>query len=83
MGRADWDADLAFKTVNGSIRVTLPASASTAVDAEVVNGRIESEFAVQGGRVAKRRLTGTIGGGGRNLSLETVNGSIVIAEGGR
>jgi hypothetical protein len=83
MGRADWDADLAFKTVNGSIRVTLPASASTAVDAEVVNGSIESEFAVQGGRVAKRRLTGTIGGGGRNLSLETVNGSIVIAEGGR
>ena len=83
MGRADWSDDLAFKTVNGSIRVTLPASASTAVDAGVVNGSIESGFPVQGGRVARRRLTGTIGGGGRNLSLETVNGSITIAEGGR
>ena len=83
MGRADWSSDLEFKTVNGSIRVTLPASAGTAVDAEVVNGSIVSEFPVQGGRVAKKRLTGTIGGGGRNLSLETVNGSIHIAQGGR
>ena len=79
MGRADWNGDLAFETVNGSIRVMLPPSASTAVDAEVVNGSIESEFAVEGGRVAKKRLTGTIGSGGRSLNLETVNGSIVIA----
>ena len=81
MGRADWESDLAFKTVNGSIRVALPASASTTVDAETVNGHIESEFPVEGGRVAKRRLTGTIGSGGRGLSLETVNGSITIASG--
>ena len=79
MGRADWESDLEFKTVNGSIRVTLPASASTTVDAEVVNGSISSEFAVAGGKIAKRHLTGTIGAGGRAMSLETVNGSITIA----
>ncbi len=79
MGRADWESDLEFKTVNGSIRVTLPASASTTVDAEVVNGSISSEFAVAGGKIAKRHLTGTIGSGGRGMSLETVNGSITIA----
>lgn len=81
MGRADWTSELAIKTVNGSIEVTLPASASTTVDAETVNGRIESEFAVDGGRATKRRLTGTIGGGGRGLALETVNGSIHISQG--
>jgi putative adhesin len=79
MGRADWESDLEFKTVNGSIRVTLPASASTTVDAEVVNGSIETDFAVAGGKFAKRHLTGTIGSGGRGLTLETVNGSITIA----
>jgi len=79
MGRADWESDLEFKTVNGSIRVTLPSSASTTVDAEVVNGSISSEFAVEGGKVAKRHLTGTIGSGGRGMTLETVNGSITIA----
>jgi hypothetical protein len=83
MGRTDWTSDLAFKTVNGSIRLTLPSSASTTVDAEVVNGSIETDFAVEGGKVSRRRLTGTIGGGGRGLSLETVNGSIHISQGGR
>jgi DUF4097 and DUF4098 domain-containing protein YvlB len=83
MGRADWASDLAFKTVNGSIHVTLPAGAGTTVDAETVNGRIETDFPVEGGRASKRHLTGTIGGGGRSMSLETVNGSIHISRGAR
>ena len=83
MGRADWSSDLEIKTVNGSIHVTLPATASTTVDAETVNGRIVSDFAVSDGTVTRRRLKGTIGGGGRGMSLETVNGSIQISESGR
>jgi len=79
MGRADWSSEVAFKTVNGSIRVILPASASTTVEAETVNGRIVSDFEVSQGTVTRRRLTGTIGAGGRALSLETVNGSIHIS----
>jgi DUF4097 and DUF4098 domain-containing protein YvlB len=83
MGRTDWSSDLEIKTVNGSIRVTLPASASTTVDAETVNGSIVSDFSVSEGTVTKRRLKGTIGGGGRAMSLETVNGSIHIGQGSR
>lgn len=81
MGRADWASDLAIKTVNGSIDVTLPSSASTTLDAETVNGRIDTDFSVSGLQATKRRLSGTIGGGGRALSLETVNGSIHISQG--
>ena len=81
MGRADWSSDLEIKTVNGSIRVTLPFAASTTVDAETVNGRIDTDFAVSDGTATRRRLKGTIGGGGRALSLETVNGSIHISQG--
>lgn len=83
MGRADWSSDLAFKTVNGSIRVNLPATTGATLDAGVVNGRIVSDFEVSDRRATKRRLTGTIGGGGRGLSLETVNGSIHIGSSGR
>jgi hypothetical protein len=83
MGRADWTSDVAIKTVNGSIDVTLPRSASTTVDAETVNGRIGSDFPVDGGQATKRRLTGTIGAGGRGLALETVNGSIQISQAAR
>ena len=81
MGRADWSSGLAFKTVNGSIRVGLPATASTTVDAETVNGRIVSDFEVSNRNATRRRLTGTIGSGGRALNLETVNGSIHIGTG--
>jgi DUF4097 and DUF4098 domain-containing protein YvlB len=83
MGRADWSSDLEIKTVNGSIRLTLPSSAGTTVDAETVNGSIETDFPVEGGKATKRRLTGTIGVGGRAMTLETVNGSIHISQGGR
>ena len=83
MGRADWSSDLEIKTVNGSIRVTLPATAGTTVDAETVNGRIVSDFQISDGTTTRRRLKGTIGGGGRAMALETVNGSIHIGQQGR
>jgi len=79
MGRADWTGTLDFETVNGSISLDLPADLSADIDAETVNGRIEVDFPL-GGNVhrTKRELRGTIGGGGRSLDLETVNGSITL-----
>jgi hypothetical protein len=79
MGRADWSDTLDMQTVNGSITLTLPASLNTEVRAATVNGDINSDFAVTiSGRVSRRRLEGTIGGGGRLLALESVNGSITL-----
>ena len=79
LGRADWTGTLEFETVNGSITLGLPADLSADVDAEVLNGRISSDFGVGGDvRQTKRALKGTIGGGGRGLDLETVNGSITL-----
>lgn len=83
VGRADWTGPAGFQTVNGSVTVTLPASANADVSASTVNGDISTDFplTVQG-RFGPRRLNGTIGQGGRALSLETVNGSIRIKRGG-
>jgi len=79
MGRADWSDGLEFKTVNGAIDLSLPAALSTEVEAETVNGNIQTDFPLTvTGRFSKRRLTGTIGGGGRELRLKTVNGSVII-----
>ena len=79
LGRADWDNTLEFSTVNGSINLTLPADLSTDVKAQTVNGDISTDFPLTvTGRVSRRRLEGTIGGGGRTLSLETVNGGISL-----
>ena len=77
MGRADWTGTLELSSVNGSITVVLPADVSAAVEASTVNGSLDSDFplTVQG-RFSARRFRGTIGNGGRELRLGTVNGSI-------
>jgi DUF4097 and DUF4098 domain-containing protein YvlB len=79
MGRTDGRGPLTFKTVNGGITVELPASVAADVHAETVNGGIETDFPLTvKGRWVGRRIDGQIGGGGRRLDLETVNGSITL-----
>jgi hypothetical protein len=79
VGRADWTGPADFTTVNGSVTVTLPASVNADVTASTVNGDISTDFPLTvRGRFGPRRLTGTIGNGGRSLNLKTVNGSINI-----
>lgn len=80
MGSANWTSELKFNTVNGSITLDLPSGLSTDVRAETLNGDISSDFQMNAQRSEKkfgpRRVTGTIGGGGRELVLKTVNGDI-------
>jgi hypothetical protein len=81
VGQADGTEALSFKTVNGSIALDLPAGASAEVRAATVNGEIHSDFPLGGqARISRRHLSGAIGGGGRPLALETVNGSINIRQ---
>lgn len=81
MGKADWTGSNEFKTVNGAIRLTLPADMSTEVSAKTVNGGIETDFPLTvKGRFSRRSLQGTIGNGGRELDLETVNGGIRLTK---
>lgn len=79
VGRADWQGTAEFTSVNGGITLTLPAELNTEVRASTVNGDFSSDFplTVQG-RFGPRRISGTIGSGGRHLELTTVNGSIQI-----
>jgi len=77
MGSADWSGELELTSMNGAITVTLPSGASASVDAETMNGRVSSDWddvQVHGRR--KNHASGTIGSGGRDLSLSTMNGSI-------
>lgn len=83
MGRADWTGDLDFETVNGSITVELPAGVGARVSASTVNGGMETDFPLTiKGKFSNRKMEGTIGGGGRDLNLETVNGSIRLKKSG-
>ena len=77
LGRADWTEGVDFRTVNGGITLELPATFSAEIRAETVNGDIETDFPLTvTGRFGPRHLRGTVGNGGRQLDLGTVNGSI-------
>ena len=79
LGRADWSGDLDFNTVNGSIVLDLPGDLNATVTAQTVNGSIHTDFPLTvKGRFSSKKLTGTIGDGGRELDLQTVNGSIEL-----
>jgi len=79
MGNADWEDDVAFTTVNGGITLELPSEVNAVLKASTVNGEISTDFplTVQG-RFGPRSMRGTLGRGGHELALETVNGSIEL-----
>ena len=81
LGRADWQGELTLKTVNGGIRLAVPAGLNTELRAQTVNGDITTDFPLTVKGKFGRRINGTIGGGGRSLDLETVNGSIELRHG--
>ena len=79
LGRADWTDRLAFETVNGSVTVALPAGTNADLHVSTTNGRIRNEFDLaQTSRSTRRELRGTIGKGGRELRITTVNGAVRV-----
>jgi putative adhesin len=79
MGRADWPTGAKFSTVNGGITLRLPIGVSAALNASTVNGDIISDFPITlTGQATRRSIHGTIGAGGPELTLSTVNGGISL-----
>jgi len=79
MGNAKWSGKLELETTNGSVDVTLPASAEFNVDAGTTNGGIRTDFPITvQGRFGPKSLSGTVGGGGRELKVATTNGGIEL-----
>jgi DUF4097 and DUF4098 domain-containing protein YvlB len=86
MGSADWDGRLKLSSVNGSVTLDLPAETNADVRFSSVNGNLTSDFSIsmQGNFEVghgPRTLRGTIGNGGRELDVSTVNGSLNIRKG--
>jgi hypothetical protein len=71
----DWSLDAS----SGAITVELPPGASFVLDARTSSGNIESAHPLTvSGRLSRKSLRGTVGGGGPRLQLETSSGSIEV-----
>lgn len=83
IGNADWSGTLSFKSVNGSVEVWLPDDLSADVKFRSLNGQISSDFPITiSGSFVGRSAKGRIGNGGRELLIETVNGSVQLKKAG-
>jgi DUF4097 and DUF4098 domain-containing protein YvlB len=71
---------VALETTNGTIDLKLPADAKATLSARCVNGgiRVTDLPFEKSGEGSRRKLDGTINGGGPAVRLETVNGSIRV-----
>jgi hypothetical protein len=77
LGSLAGTGSLEFKTVSGNISVRLPATAGAYVSIKTVSGGFRSDFPVTvEGRMSPRQLEGTIGNGGRRVTMETVSGNV-------
>lgn len=76
----DASGDIKLTTVNGSVRLTLPNDVNADVSARTVNGGIASDFSeIEIKRKwGPRSAQGTLGRGGAEMELSTVNGGIRI-----
>ena len=80
MGSANWTGTLRIASVNGSIHVGLPADANADIEVRSVNGGFHSEFPVETQSFMSHHVQGRVGSGGRELKLDTVNGSVRLVK---
>ena len=79
MGNAKWSGELELMTTNGSVDVTLPSAAEFSVRASTTNGGVRTDFPITvQGSFSSKDLSGTVGGGGRELRVATTNGGIEL-----
>jgi len=79
MGALARDGDMKFSTVNGTITVETPSTLDANVSLHTMHGGITSDFPVQiSGKFGPRHAEGTIGRGGRQIRMSTVNGSVEL-----
>jgi hypothetical protein len=78
IGRADPGRDLDFRTMNGNVTVRVPSNINARVLAATSAGKIDSDFRLEG---TLRHRYGTLGNGGPNLTLSTMDGDVDLRQG--
>jgi DUF4097 and DUF4098 domain-containing protein YvlB len=74
------DERVVMESVNGTLDLYLDGSVGADIEAESVNGKLRNDFGIEvrKGKYVGSDFSGSVGGGGSRVSLETVNGSIAV-----
>jgi hypothetical protein len=74
------DGRVELGSTNGGVRLTLPAESRATVSARAVNGgvTVDSLALTVSGEQTRRRIEGTLNGGGARVELSTTNGGVRV-----
>lgn len=71
------DGTYSFKSHSGTITLTIPADSAFDLDAKTFSGSISSDFEItMSGKISKKRIRGSVNGGGAELEVNTFSGSV-------
>jgi hypothetical protein len=85
----DSSASIELETVNGGVELSLPAESKATIAARCVNGGVQVENLdiardqEQSDFDKRRRLNGTMNGGGAKVNLSTTNGGVRLSRTGK
>jgi Putative adhesin len=84
MGDAAWNGTLKVASVNGAIELRMPDDLNANVSFKSVNGNMSSDFplTISNNWPVGHTAKGQVGSGGRELVIETVNGSVQLRKSG-
>ncbi len=82
LDKLDRGQQVELETVNGPIELRLPATVAAEVHAKTVNGNLSNDFGVPVNKheYVGADMTGSIGSGGGDVRLQTVNGKIRLVK---
>ena len=80
--RLGTDQKVSLSSVNGRVKVAIPAGADVDLDVDTVNGDIDNDLGltVEKGKYVGQSLRQRLGAGGAKLEIETVNGTVSIVK---
>jgi hypothetical protein len=68
-----------LKSHSGGVKMMIPANSAFDLDASTFSGSIDTDFDVNvSGKLSKKKISGTVNGGGAEVSLKTFSGSITV-----
>ena len=68
-----------IENVSGSISLGLPRNTGYDLNFSTLSGRITSDLSIDG-QVTRKKVAGTVNGGGQLIALNSVSGSLIVSE---
>jgi len=76
-----WNEPVSIETVNGSVDLNMPVGINADLSVRTVNGGIQANgMTMTIDKVSKHELAGSLGSGGPQISVKTVNGSVDLRQ---